>query len=144
MQNVNMIPLNNTIATLKQEIKESPYSMKESRKAQAESNEMMKDILAKKDVVKGVFSVLCTVAEKAHKADRLAKFLETQTLFDLDMLMVVNTRYLITDGELISPSGFHFEDRVFIQPTIAIHCDVIPNQLPMTEKPLRAFDMEKV
>ena len=37
--------------------------------------------------------------------------------------MKVETNYLITNEQLVSPSGFHPDEKVFIQTQIAIHSD---------------------
>lgn len=60
-------------------------------------------------------------------------------------LFEVTTRYLITDDkELISPAGYHYSDRVFVQPTnIAIQSNSIKN-VPSCNVDLRAFDMDNI
>jgi hypothetical protein len=76
----------------------------------------------------------CQIASKVAEVDRLEETLQSQ-------LMQVDTRYVITDSALVSPSGINMSDRVFLQPTIAIHCDRIPLQLPRTDRPLIITDM---
>tara|TARA_R110002073_G_scaffold7937_8_gene44363 strand:+ start:104 stop:574 length:471 start_codon:yes stop_codon:yes gene_type:complete len=59
---------------------------------------------------------------------------------DLDLIEVTK-RYLVTNAkELVSPSGFHPSDHVFIQPKLAIQVNNLKN-VPATNVQLHAFDM---
>ena len=44
-------------------------------------------------------------------------------------LTLVVTRYLITDGNLISPAGFGTDEKVFITNEVMIQSDIIPSDL---------------
>lgn len=59
--------------------------------------------------------------------------------------MMCSKKYVITETEsLISPAGYHPEYRIFVQTKIAIHCDVIPKNLPKCNLPLYAHEIEKI
>jgi hypothetical protein len=56
-------------------------------------------------------------------------------------LMVVSTRYVVINNkDLISPAGFHPDEKVYIQSTIAIHTDSLEN-LPSSNEKLYAFEV---
>jgi len=56
-------------------------------------------------------------------------------------LMVVSTRYVVINNkDLISPAGFHPDEKVYIQSTIAIHTDSLENLRSSNEK-LYAFEV---
>ena len=60
---------------------------------------------------------------------------------ELDLIEVTK-RYLVTNAkELISPSGFHPSDHVFIQPKLGIQVNNLKN-VPATNVQLHAFDMQ--
>lgn len=54
-------------------------------------------------------------------------------------LASVSTRYLLTDGDLVSPSGFGVDENVFIKNAVWIETDRLPKHTN-----LNAFDMHKV
>ena len=57
-------------------------------------------------------------------------------------LVKVSTRYLVSDTKaLVSPAGFSVEDRVFIQPAIAIHADHLGG-LPRSNVKLYGHDVD--
>lgn len=51
-------------------------------------------------------------------------------------LASVSTRYLLTDGDLVSPSGFGADENVFIKNAVWIETDRLPKHTN-----LKAFDM---
>ena len=53
-------------------------------------------------------------------------------------LASVSTRFLLTDGQLVSPAGFGVEDNVFIKNAVWIETDRLPKHTN-----LNAFDMSK-
>ena len=60
---------------------------------------------------------------------------------ELDLIEVTK-RYFVTNAkELVSPSGFHPSDRVFIQPKLGLQVNNLKN-VPATNVQLHAFDME--
>ena len=60
---------------------------------------------------------------------------------ELDLIEVTK-RYLVTNAkELVSPSGFHPSDRVFIQPKLGIQVNNLKN-VPDSNVELHAYDME--
>ena len=59
-------------------------------------------------------------------------------------LMVVSTRYVVINNkDLISPAGFHPDEKVYIQSTIAIHTDSLEN-LPSSNEKLYAFEVNPI
>ena len=59
-------------------------------------------------------------------------------------LMVVSTRYVVINNkDLISPAGFHPDEKVYIQSTIAIHTDSLENLRSSNEK-LYAFEVNPI
>lgn len=54
-------------------------------------------------------------------------------------LASVSTRYLLTEGHLVSPAGFGVEDNVYIKNSVWIETDRLPKHTN-----LNAFDMHKV
>ena len=57
-------------------------------------------------------------------------------------LMKVHTRYVVTDTTaLLSPAGFHPDERIFMQTTIAIHTDNL-DKLPRANVQLYAHEMK--
>ena len=61
------------------------------------------------------------------------RHLDEKTLADLKTtlatpLMQATKRYVITDtDELVSPAGFHPDEKVFVQTRVAIHTDTLTN-----------------
>jgi hypothetical protein len=143
MQNVPMEAVNKNIVALEESIAASPFSPRRSEQARNDFFAMMQDMVDGVEVDKNAFNSASEVMARAEDQDKLNKLLETRELFDLDMLMIVDTKYVITDHNLVSPSGFSMSDRVFIQTGIAIHCDTIPARLPQTNKKLRAFNIDE-
>lgn len=59
--------------------------------------------------------------------------------------MKCDKRFVISNEKnLISPAGFHSEQRVFKKTKIAIHCNKIPKKLPKTNVPLYAHDINEI
>ena len=59
-------------------------------------------------------------------------------------LMVVSTRYVVINNkDLVSPAGFHPDEKVYIQSTIAIHTDSLEN-LPSSNEKLYAFEVNPI
>lgn len=57
--------------------------------------------------------------------------------------MLCTNKFVITDTRnLISPAGFHPDERVFGQTDIAIHCDVVPAKLPASNRGLYLHDVD--
>jgi len=116
------------IIALEIEIENSPYTIEESEQAKKEFNSY--DIL---EVFKGVdkdseeadkirekFSTLAEVSKLSSDTETLGWYMKTMK----SRLMKVETRYIATSERLFSPSGFHPDDRVFLQTTVAIHSDI--------------------
>ena len=68
-----------------------------------------------------------------HK--EIADYEETLTMD----LVQVTTRYVITDGDLISPAGFHPSTGVYVKNDVWIETDRLPQML----SGLKAFDLQK-
>lgn len=74
------------------------------------------------------------VASHVDTIDRMRKSLAMQ-------LVQVNTKYVVTDGDLISPAGFSCDDNVYIQNAIMIHTDTLDMQFPRCNVELKAYDL---
>ncbi len=123
-------PLRAKIEELRTKIAGYSVTLGESRIAQAKMSEIYKDPKAAAELFKGKSEEANQIFEDSRMAgdvDTLDMYLHTmdQQLMKCDKAMV------ITDtNRLMSPSGFHPTDRVFLQTKIAIHCDSIPKRLP--------------
>ena len=97
---------------------------------------MMDDLpnLSKDDIER--FKTLDT--EPVRLEGELTEFKKTMG----QQLMKVETRYVVTNEELINPAGFHPDDRVFIQTQIAIHTND-PKRVPRSNQTLYIYDLEK-
>ena len=117
-------------------LEDQGYRLMDSRKAQKEVHQVIKNRSMAFD--SKAFAELVNRADIAGKADHIARL---QTTLDSD-LMKVDTRYVITDGPLVSPTGFTTEDRVYFQTTIAIHTDVLDySRIPSSNVDLLVHDL---
>jgi len=81
----------------------------------------------------------CSANRDAMSADLLYRDLDAfQKTLDLPLAKVA-TRYVITDGELISPAGYHPETGVYIKNDVWIETDRLPRSL----SGLKAYDVQK-
>ena len=85
--------------------------------------------------------------KRKHKTDLIGYEMNIEEIkmlkesLELDLIEVTK-RYLVTNAkELVSPSGFHPSDRVFIQPKLALQVNNLKN-VPATNVQLHAFDMQ--
>lgn len=118
------------VANLRAEIEADPISLEESQAA-AERNAKLIDQID--DVSKmseteladfrAEFQETAKIADKANKVYQMRGYQQT-----LDAVLVeINTAYCISsEPSLVSPAGFHPDDRVFVQPHICIHTDLDP------------------
>jgi hypothetical protein len=84
---------------------------------------------------------------RKHKTDLIGYEMNIEEIkmlkesLELDLIEVTK-RYLVTNAkELVSPSGFHPSDHVFIQPKLGIQVNNLKN-VPATNVQLHAFDMQ--
>tara|TARA_R110000772_G_C13132795_1_gene423085 strand:+ start:250 stop:681 length:432 start_codon:yes stop_codon:yes gene_type:complete len=87
------------------------------------------------------------ISKRKHKTDLIGYEMNIEEIkmlkesLELDLIEVTK-RYLVTNAkELVSPSGFHPSDRVFIQPKLALQVNNLKN-VPATNVQLHAFDMQ--
>lgn len=118
-------------------LEEQGFRLMDSKKAQQEIITVVNERSMEFDSQE--FSDLIERAAIAGKDDHIKRLMLTR---EAD-LMKVDTRYVITDEDLVCPSGFNTADRVFLQTRIAIHCDEVPTKLPYTDRPLKVFDLNK-
>ena len=85
--------------------------------------------------------------KRKHKTDLIGYEMNLEEIkmlkesLELDLIEVTK-RYLVTNAkELVSPSGFHPSDRVFIQPKLGIQVNNLKN-VPNSNVQLHAFDMQ--
>ena len=85
--------------------------------------------------------------KRKHKTDLIGYEMNVEEIkmlkesLELDLIEVTK-RYFVTNAkELVSPSGFHPSDRVFIQPKLGLQVNNLKN-VPATNVQLHAFDME--
>ena len=100
----------------------------------------MEDSIAAQELVKSLFSRMgsdnppvaadweamdAAPCEKANIQDEI-EMLEGSLDLDLEL---VETRYLIVDGGLVSPAGFHPSERVFVKGDVFIMTNKLPRSL---------------
>ena len=85
--------------------------------------------------------------KRKHKTDLIGYEMNIEEIkmlkesLGLDLIEVTK-RYFVTNAkELVSPSGFHPSDRVFIQPKLGIQVNNLKN-VPDSNVELHAYDME--
>jgi hypothetical protein len=122
-----------------EELEEKGFRMMDSRKAQEEIIRVCND--RSMDFSSREFSDLIDRAEIAGKIDHITRLEETMK----SHLVQIDTRFVITDGPLISPAGFTAEDKVFLQNRIMIHLDSIQDldKVPACDVDLKVFDLEQ-
>ena len=127
MENIKL-PLIEKIAEIEAEIAELAVDRKTAEAVLAAAPST-KDIEAWMDY--------CSANRDAMSADLLYRDLDAfQKTLDLP-LTKVSTRYVITDGELISPAGYHPETGVYIKNDVWIET----NRLPRSLIGLKAYDV---
>ncbi len=144
--NVDLTKVRDQIEVLKDKL--APYSnadLEQSRRAGDELSGMMQEMISNPELQqdKQSASDLDRLIEAARPHADLLVLERLEATLDLD-LIYVPTRYIAADGPLISPSGFRAEDRVFIQPTIALYFDEVPGTLPHVNVPMRIYDLGPV
>tara|TARA_R110000744_G_C18942611_1_gene514574 strand:- start:80 stop:511 length:432 start_codon:yes stop_codon:yes gene_type:complete len=94
----------------------------------------------------GIFDT-ADLSKRKYKMDLVSYEMNVEEIkmlkesLELDLIEVTK-RYLVTNvKELVSPSGFHPSDRVFIQPELAIQVNNLKN-VPDSNVQLHAFDMQ--
>jgi hypothetical protein len=79
--------------------------------------------------VEGLKSIDEQMAPDAAAISNAANLIESlKVSLALDLIHVA-TKYVITDRDLISPSGFHTEDRVFVKNSVFILTNDLPGSL---------------
>lgn len=58
-------------------------------------------------------------------------------------LVKIETRYVICSGDLISPAGFHPDEKVFIQPAVCIQTNDRNAKAPSCNLELKIYDLDK-
>lgn len=118
------------IAVIKEEIAELGID-REAAKAVLAAAPSTKDIDAWMDY--------CEANQDAMKAHFMYDTLDSyEKVLDLP-LAKVTTRYVITDGELLSPAGYHPVTGIFIKNDVWIETDRLPQSL----SGLKAYDVQK-
>jgi hypothetical protein len=123
-------PLIAKIAELKAEIANSNIDW-ETAKAVYDAQPSLDDAMASFEYFMANSDAL--VVYQNHK--EIADYEETLTMD----LAQVTTRYIITDGNLISPAGFHPSSGVYVKNDVWIETDTLPQSL----RDLKAFDVQK-
>jgi hypothetical protein len=131
------------IEKLTKEMEAISVSMEDSVKAKNEMTEMLGDLDKLKAHVEehGVekYHAMVEMSGKAMKAveiEMLKKTLDLE-LFKLD----TSAKYLIVDGPLLSPSGFHPSELVFVKRDVVIHTNKLPRSLSSN---LKAYDVKEL
>ncbi len=131
------------IAELEAEIDASDMTLEESHAAQKE----LMDIYSTMGQANGpeVTDALRALINQLSKDSRHSavhtELVLLYTTLDTD-LMHCPKRYVVTDSELVSPAGFHPDERVFIQTKVAYHVDDL-SELPDDHANLLAHDLEE-
>ena len=123
-------PLIAKIAELKAEIADSNIDW-ETAKAVYDAQPSLDDAMASFEYFMANGDAIAVYQN--HK--EIADYEETLTMD----LAQVTTRYVITDGNLISPAGFHPSTGVYIKNDVWIETDRLPRML----SGLKAFDLQK-
>ena len=121
------------IAKIEARIAASEWTLEESRKAQVEFH------AAKADLENTPTDVWHDLAERSRAAMDTDDLVRLYATLDTD-LMHCTKRYVVTDEELVSPAGFHPDERVFVQTKVAHHVDDL-DELPATNEQLYVHDM---
>ena len=79
-------------------------------------------------------SIFADMHEDASAVSNAASYLDLLKVSLTQDLIHVSTKYVITDGDLISPSGFHTDDRVFVKNAVCILTDELPRLLSVNLK----------
>jgi hypothetical protein len=121
------------------DLEDKGFRLMDSRRAQQQVIQVCNDRSMEFDSKE--FSDLIERSAIAGKVDHIDRLVETR---DMD-LVEVKTRFVITDGDLISPAGFSAEDKVFKQNTIMIHLDSIDDlsKVPASTVDLKVYDLER-
>jgi len=126
--------INTKIETLTAKIANTPYTMEESKEAAEALAAMMSNAAIDFDEL----ARLAKVSSLHSDLETLRQYQETAA----SDLMIVRTRYVITDTPtIVSPAGFTFKDRVYIQTAIAIHSDQ-PQTPARSNVPLYCHDVD--
>tara|TARA_R110000824_G_scaffold16252_2_gene67560 strand:+ start:687 stop:1094 length:408 start_codon:yes stop_codon:yes gene_type:complete len=107
------------IKELDAEIAACDCTLEESIKASKICSAMMENLENLTDSEITIFKDANQKMLRHHFTQERDQLAHTLTL----NLMKVETKYLITNETLVSPSGFHPDEKVFIQTQIAIHSD---------------------
>ena len=127
------------IKTEIEQLEDRGFRLMDSRKAQAEVHQVVAD--RSMEFGSPEFSHLIDRAAIAGKVDHIDRLKETLKL----QLIKIDTKFVITDSDLVCPTGFTAEDKVFIQNTIMIHLDSIDDlsRVPACNVDLMVFDLEQ-
>lgn len=79
-------------------------------------------------------SIFADMHEDASAVSNAASYRDLLKVSLTQDLIHVPTKYVITDGDLISPSGFHTDDRVFVKNAVCILTDELPRLLSVNLK----------
>ena len=130
-------PLIAKIAELKAKIAESNIDW-ETAKAAFDAQPSLDDIKAYMEYFEANYDAVTVYQNHMELAD----YEETLIM----NLAQVNTRYLITDGELICPAGYHPSTGVYVKNDVWIETDLLPQSLralPDNGRGLVYFDIKK-
>lgn len=137
-------PLVAKIEAMEAKIAEYTISLEDSQIAAEKMAEIYKDPAKAAEMFKGKSEE----ANQIFEDSRLASEVDTLGMYRETMaadLMLCEKAFVITDtNRLMSPSGFHPSERVYIQTRIAIHCDKIPRKLPATNCELFGHNLDSI
>lgn len=128
----------NKINELKAQIAELPCTMEESIEADNIYTQMVISLTDKAELLNS------TEFKKAYETSEKARLTTELRMYERTMeadLTKIATRYIITDSNLISPSGFHASDLVFITNKVMIQTNRLPRNL---SRNLKAYDTQQL
>ena len=79
--------------------------------------------------VESLKSIFESIPDDAAAISNAASSVEMLKVSLAQNLVHVTTKYIITDSDLVSPSGFHPDDKVFVRNAIFIMTDSLPSSL---------------
>ena len=126
--------LQDKLETLESRIAASPYTAAQA----SEQHLQLMDVVAKIEGGAGANDLQKMDLPALGLHNDIEDLEKIKESLSLD-LAEVTTRYVMTDAPLVSPSGFHASDLVFIVTNIFIQTDRLPKF-----SNLKVFDMQKV
>ena len=132
----------NKIEALAAESLELDYTLEESQAAAERSMQFCYRAIAKEKLTESEISDWLDLGDIARKSAIHAEIQMLEKTLDLDLVEVdPRAKYVITDGDLISPAGFHPNELVFIKTNIFIQTEKLPRSLSSN---LSAYDVAKL